>query len=76
MDGITPEQLEQAKAQGWTGIEEVQSYDDSMQTCDNPDDAPAGSDITAWDCKTRIARASSRRGRQRSRACPAPAQPV
>ena len=40
MDGITPEQLEQAKAEGWTGIEEVQSYDDSMQTCDNPDDAP------------------------------------
>jgi hypothetical protein len=55
-DGITPEQLEQARAQGWTGIEEVQSYDDSMQTCDNPDDAPAGSDITAWDCKTRTAR--------------------
>ena len=48
MDGITPEQLEQAKAQGWTGIEDVQSHDDSMQTYDNPDDAPAGFDITAW----------------------------
>ena len=46
MDGITPEQLEQAKAQGWTDIEEVQSYDDSMQTYDNPDDAPPGSDVT------------------------------
>ncbi len=48
MDGITPERLEQAKAEGWTGIEEVQSYDDSMLTCDNPDDAPPGFDVTAW----------------------------
>ena len=39
-DGITPEQLEQAKAEGWTGIDEVQSYDDSMQSCDSPYDAP------------------------------------
>jgi hypothetical protein len=46
MDGITPEQLEQAKAQGWTGIEEVQSYDDSMQTYDNLDDASAGFAVT------------------------------
>jgi hypothetical protein len=38
MDGITPEQLEQAKAQGCTDIEEVQIYDVSIQTCDNPDD--------------------------------------
>jgi hypothetical protein len=36
MDGITPEQLEQAKAQGWTGIEEVQSCDESMQSYDKP----------------------------------------
>jgi hypothetical protein len=76
MEGITPERLEQAKAQGWTGIEEVQSHDDSMQTCENPDDAPTGSDITASDWKTRIARAIARRGRQRSRVCPAPAQTV
>jgi hypothetical protein len=48
MDGITPEQLEQAKAEGWMDIEEVQSYDDSMQTYDNPDDAPPGFDVTAW----------------------------
>jgi hypothetical protein len=48
MDGITPEQLGRAKAQGWTGIEEMQSHDDSMQTYDNPDYAPTGFDITAW----------------------------
>lgn len=44
-DGITPEQ---AKAEGWTDIEEVQSYEDSMRTYDNPDDAPQGFDLTAW----------------------------
>jgi hypothetical protein len=48
MDGITPERLEQAKAEGWTGIEELQSYEDSIQTHDNPADAAPGFDVTAW----------------------------
>ena len=47
INGITPGQLEQAEAQGWTDIEKVQSYDDSTQTFDNPDNAPAGGDSDA-----------------------------
>jgi hypothetical protein len=47
MDGITPEQLEPTKAKGWAGIEGVQSYEESMQTGDNPDDAVPQFDVTA-----------------------------
>jgi hypothetical protein len=47
-DPITPEQLEQCKAEGWADIDEVQSYEQSCRTYDNPDDAPAGYEVAAW----------------------------
>jgi hypothetical protein len=48
-DGITPEQLEQCEAEGWADIGFEQSYEDSIRTYDNPDDAPPGYDVTAWE---------------------------
>ena len=47
-DGITPEELEKCRAEGWTDITEVQTYEESMQTYENPDDAPQGFDVMAW----------------------------
>jgi hypothetical protein len=47
-DGITAEELEQAKADGWRDIESFQSLEDSMRTYDNPNDAPPSFDVTAW----------------------------
>ena len=47
-DNITAEQLEQCKAEGWTDIAEMQSYEQSCRTYDNPADAPEGYDVTAW----------------------------
>lgn len=47
-DMITSEQLEQCKAEGWADIDEVQSFEQSCRTYDNPADAPEGHDATAW----------------------------
>jgi hypothetical protein len=47
-DFITLEQLAQCEAEGWTDINEVQKFEDSCRTYDNPADAPEGYDITAW----------------------------
>ena len=47
-DGITPEQLDQCKAEGWTDIDEVQTFEESCRTYDDPADAPPGFDVTAW----------------------------
>ncbi len=47
-DGITEAELAECEAQGWTGITEMQSYEQSMQTYDRPEDAPPGFDVTAW----------------------------
>ncbi len=59
-DFITPEQLEQCKAEGWTDINQVQSFEESCRTYDDPAEAPDGFDVTAWythvgtcpDCQT------------------------
>ena len=45
---ITPEQLAQCKGEGWTDISEVQTFEESCRTYDNPADAPEGFDVTAW----------------------------
>jgi hypothetical protein len=47
-DNITPDQLEQCKAEGWTHISQEQTFEQSCRVYDNPDDAPAGYDVTAW----------------------------
>jgi hypothetical protein len=47
-DGISLEQLQQAKADGWSDISEMQSYEESCRTYENPADAPPGFDVTAW----------------------------
>lgn len=48
MDGITDAQLEECTAAGWTDITPFQTYEQSMITHPNPDDAPTGFDTTAW----------------------------
>jgi hypothetical protein len=47
-DNITPEQLEQCKAEGWTDIIEFQTFEESCRTYENPADASEGYDVTAW----------------------------
>jgi hypothetical protein len=47
-DGITDAQLAACVAEGWTGIDVVQTYEQSVASYDNPADAPAGHDVTAW----------------------------
>jgi hypothetical protein len=47
-DLITQEQLEQCKSEGWTDIAEVQTFEASCRTYDDPADEPAGYDIMAW----------------------------
>ena len=47
-DGITPEQLERCRAEGWADIGFEQCYEDSIRIYDDPDDAPPGYDVTAW----------------------------
>jgi hypothetical protein len=47
-DNITPDQLEQCKAEGWTDITEVQTFEEACRTYDDPADEPAGYDIMAW----------------------------
>jgi hypothetical protein len=46
-DYITPGQLEQCKAEGWTDISEVQTFEESTRTYDDPADQPEGFDILA-----------------------------
>ena len=43
MDGITPAQLEQCRTDGWEDITEVQTYEQSLETSDDP-----GYDVTKW----------------------------
>ncbi len=45
-DFITPEQLEQCKAEGWADINEVRSFEEATRTCDQRADDPDGFDIT------------------------------
>jgi len=47
-DGVTPEQLEQCKAEGWIDVSVEQSYEDSIRTYDDADDAPPDFDVFAW----------------------------
>lgn len=47
-DNITPEQLEQCQAEGWTEINEVQSFEESTRNYDQLVDQPDGFDILAW----------------------------
>jgi hypothetical protein len=47
-DNIAPEQLKQCKAEGWTGITEFRTFEESCRIYENPADAPAGHDVTAW----------------------------
>jgi hypothetical protein len=47
-DNITAEQLEQCKAEGWTDINEVQTFEESTRSYDNHADQPEGFDILAW----------------------------
>jgi hypothetical protein len=47
-DMITPEQLEQCKAEAWTDIDEVRSFEEASRTYDSPADATEGHDATAW----------------------------
>jgi hypothetical protein len=47
-DLITLEHLEQCKTEGWTDINEIQSFEESCRIYDNPTDAPKGYDVTAW----------------------------
>lgn len=47
-DGITDAELAQCLAEGWTDIISVQTYEQSVATYDNPADAPADHDATAW----------------------------
>jgi hypothetical protein len=47
-DGITPEELDACLAEGWTDINEVQTYEQSITTYEIPEYAPSGFEITAW----------------------------
>jgi hypothetical protein len=47
-DGITETELEACRAEGWTEIEFTQTYEQAVITYENPADAPAGHDATAW----------------------------
>ena len=47
-DFITPEQLEQCISEGWTDIDEVQSFEEACQTYEKSADQPPGFDILAW----------------------------
>ncbi len=47
-DGITEAELAACRAEGWTEITCVQTYEESVTTYEHPDDAPAGHNVTAW----------------------------
>jgi hypothetical protein len=47
-DGITEADLERLKAEGWTNITSVQTYEESRKTYARFEDAPPGFDVTAW----------------------------
>jgi hypothetical protein len=47
-DGITGAELDACRAEGWTDIDVVRSYEESMATYDDPADAPADFDVTGW----------------------------
>ncbi len=47
-DGITDAELAACLEEGWTEIEFVQTYEQSVTTHENPADAPPGFDLTEW----------------------------
>jgi hypothetical protein len=47
-DFITPQELEQCKAEGWTDINEVRSFEEATRTDDQPANQPEGCGILAW----------------------------
>lgn len=49
-DGITPERLAEVQAEGWEDVREVQSYEDSLKTYDEPGDPepPPGFCLLDW----------------------------
>jgi hypothetical protein len=47
-DGITEAELDACRAEGWTDIDVVRTYEDSLVTYDDPAAAPTDFDITGW----------------------------
>jgi hypothetical protein len=47
-DGITEAELDACRAEGWTDIDVVRTYEESLVTYDDPADAPADFDVTGW----------------------------
>ena len=47
-DGITEAELSKCRQEGWTEIDFIQTYEQSVATHENPAAAPPGFDVTAW----------------------------
>lgn len=47
-DGINLSELEDCIQSGWENISKVQSYEESMKSYDNPEDAPPGFSVLSW----------------------------